>query len=267
MAGFLFHHVYAQYIMLLIKRIKLLLILFLPVPSMFAQNKMRTAEELINKTEPAWELVQGWIKAAKNKVEVLPCDSVRASEALYQTQVTTRSPMGAIIYSTGGLLIDNGWIRILGSGHPKLNRSLPEWNKGRTFTTFGENPPLLLVADDAAGGFFALNGGILGKDLGNLYYWSPDTLEWEALELTYSDFLDFCFNRDLNKFYKGLRWKNWKKEVMALDGNKCFNFYPPLWTNEGKDIDKNSRKVIPIEEQYNFNLQTKQQLDQNKKGK
>ena len=252
--------------MAFVKRIILLLTFVLPA-LVFAQNKMRIIEELINKTEPGWEVVKGWIKNAKNKVEVLPCDSTKASEALYQAQVTTRSPMGAIIYSTGGLLIDNGWIRILGSGHPRLNRSLPEWNKGKTFTAFGENPPLLLVADDAAGGFFALNGGILGKDLGNIYYWSPDTLDWEALELTYSDFLDFCFNHDLDKFYKGMRWKNWKKEVMAIDGNTCFNFFPPLWTKEGKDIDKNARKTILVEEQYNYNLSVKTQLEQRKKSK
>ena len=62
-----------------------------------------------------------WIAKARNKVEVLPRDRVKASEALYYTQVTTRSPMGAIVYETGGILIDNGWIRILGSGNKKLD--------------------------------------------------------------------------------------------------------------------------------------------------
>jgi hypothetical protein len=86
----------------------------------FAQNKMRSVDELINKTEPGWTLVKQWIDIAKNKVEILPCDTTRAKDALYKTQVTTRSPMGAIIYSTGGLLVDNGWIRILGSGSDRL---------------------------------------------------------------------------------------------------------------------------------------------------
>src|SRR5262245_20263603 len=90
-----------------------------------AQNKMRSVEELINKTEPAWVLVQQWIDSAKNKVEVLRRDSAKANNALYKTQVTTRSPMGAVIYSSGGILVDNGWIRILGSGSSKLNRALP----------------------------------------------------------------------------------------------------------------------------------------------
>jgi hypothetical protein len=225
-----------------------------------AQNKMKTTDELINKIEPGWPLVLEWISSAKNKVEILPCDTAKAKDALYKTQVTTRSPMGAIIYSTGGLLIDNGWIRILGSGHSKLDRTLPDWNKGKTFKEYGEAPSFLLVADDAVGGFFAINGGVLGNDLGKIYYLSPDNLKWEPLELTYTEFLLFCFDDDLNKFYDGLRWKSWKEEVSKLDGNKIYNFYPFLWTKEGKDIDKNSRKPIPVEEQYNLNMEMRKQL-------
>lgn len=105
-----------------------------------AQNKMRSVDDLINKTDPGWTLVQAWIKSAKNKVEILVVDTVKAKDALYKTQVTTRSPMGAIVYMTGGLLIDDGWIRILGSGNTKLSRTLPDWNKGKSFREFGEPP-------------------------------------------------------------------------------------------------------------------------------
>jgi hypothetical protein len=157
--------------------------------------------------------------------------------------------MGAIIYSTGGLLIDNGWIRVLGSGHARLNRTLPDWNKGKTIGEFGDRPAFLLIADDAVGGFFALNGGALGDNMGKVYYLAPDNLEWENLDMTYTDFLWFCFTGDLNEFYTGLRWTNWKEEVTKLNGNNTYNFYPFLWVKEGKDINKNSRKPVPVEEQ------------------
>jgi hypothetical protein len=225
-----------------------------------AQNKMRSVDDLINKTDPGWTLVQAWIKSAKNKVEILVVDTVKAKDALYKTQVTTRSPMGAIVYMTGGLLIDDGWIRILGSGNTKLSRTLPDWNKGKSFREFGEPPSFLLIADDAIGGFYLLNGGGLGKDLGKVYYFSPDNLEYEPLDITYTEFLLFCFNSDLDKFYKGNRWRKWRSEVSKLNGDKVFNFYPFLWTKEGKDINKNSRKAIPIEEQYSLNLAMRKQL-------
>lgn len=226
----------------------------------FAQTKMRSLNELINKTDPGWVFVKEWMDSAKNKVEILPVDTAKAKDALYKTQVTTRSPMGAIVYMTGGLLIDNGWIRILGSGHSKLNRTLPDWNKGKSFKDFGQAAPFLLIADDVIGGFFLLNGGGLGKDLGKVYYFSPDNLEYEPLDLTYTEFLSFCFNNNLDEFYKGYRWTNWKEDVSKLNGDQTFNFFLPLWTKEGKDTNKVSRKAVPVEEQYNLNLDFRKQL-------
>lgn len=145
--------------------------------------------------------------------------------------------MGAIVYSTGGILIDNGWIRILGSGSPLLTRNLPDWNKGKKLEEFGQQPLRLLVADDAADGFFAINGGGLGDDVGKLYYLSPDNLAWEPLNITYSDFLLFCFDGNIEDFYRGLRWKDWKVDCSKLKGGEVYTFYPFLWTKEGKDMN------------------------------
>lgn len=228
--------------------------------NIFSQKTMHPIEELINENDSGWPFVIEWIKAAKNKVEILPADKQKAKEALYKTQVTTRSPMGSIVYETGGILIDNGWIRILGSGNARLTRSLPDWNFGKTFTDFGQPSSYLLVADDAIGGFFILNGGGLGKDVGKVYYFAPDTLEFEPLDLTYTEFLDFCFNHHLEEFYKGYRWKTWKEDVAKLNGDQVFNFVPYLWTKEGKDIEKISKKEVPAEEQYNLNLAFRKQL-------
>src|SRR5262249_7582515 len=112
----------------------------------------RSLQELLDTDDPAGPIVQQWIPGATNQVKILPpCEPAR-SRALEQAQVTLRSPMGAIVYETGGLLIDHGWLRILGSGHPRLPRTLMEWN--RTCRTDG----FLLIADDVAGGFFAING-------------------------------------------------------------------------------------------------------------
>lgn len=203
----------------------------------FGQTKMRAIDDLVNKAEPGWPFVKEWIDSAKNKVEILPVDTIKAKDALFKIQVTTSSPMGAIVYMTGGILIDDGWMRILGSGSEKLNRSLPEWNKGKAFQDFGRQTPFLLIADDAMGGFFLLNGGGLGNDLGKVYYLSPDNLEYEPLGLTYTDFLNFCFNNNLDEFYKGYRWTNWKSDLANLNGDQVFNFFPYLWTKEGKDIN------------------------------
>ena len=214
----------------------------------------RPLTELINIQDPGWPLVQGWIAAAKNKVQVLPKSAARADSTLLAAQVTTRSPMGAIIYETGGILVDNGWLRILGSGSPALNRDLMGWSKDK-------QKGVLLVADDVLGGFFALNGGVFGQaTLGKIYYLSPDNLEWEPLDKSYSDFLVFCFSGNLNKFYDKMRWKGWQQEIAILDSNQGIACYPFLFTEEGRNINNTVRKAVPMKELWTFSNDMRQQL-------
>jgi hypothetical protein len=70
----------------------------------------------------------------------------------------------------------------------------------------------------------------------------------------------FCFSGNLDVFYKGLRWTNWKGEISQLDGTKVFNFSPYLWTKQGKEINKDSRMIIPVEELYIFKMEAIRQL-------
>jgi Protein of unknown function DUF2625 len=209
----------------------------------------RSLHELLNTAEPAWPLVQSWLREATNPVEVLPPSEPARGEALVATQVTTRSPMGAVIYETGGLFVDHGWLRVLGSGHPRLPRTLPSWNLGRSWVDPAASPPFLLVADDAVGGFFALNGGALGDETGKAYYFAQDSLKWETTGLGYSDFLVWCFTGDLAKFYQDYRWPGWEAEVQALPGDKAFGIYPPPIT-AGPPYGERHRGAVSLDELY-----------------
>ena len=222
---------------------------------------MRTLEELINKQEPGWDLVQEWMQEATNLYEVLPRDAKRAEAELLNAQVTTRSPMGAILYETGGILINKGWIRILGSGCERLDRGMFEWNKGKTFENYGEPPAYLLVADDILGGLFAINGGAFGQEgLGQMYYLAPDTLSWEPMNCGYSEFVSWTLGGDIHMFYEPFYWDGWQEEVSKLNGNQVFSFFPFLWTKEGQQIEAVSRKVVPIEESYRLTMDMQRQL-------
>lgn len=233
--------------------------------SLSAQPTMLPLKELLKGGDTAWPMVQEWIASARNKLAVLPVDTIRAPEALFRTQVTTRSPMGAVVYHTGGILVDGGWIRILGSGSERLERTLPGWNRGKAFTDYGQRPAYLLIADDVIGGYFILNGGRLGTDTGKVYYLSPDNLDWEPLGISYSEFLNFCFNADLDQFYKGMRWNGWEEDVARLSGDKVFHFSPPLWSKEKGDINRSARNGVPAEEQYGYTMELVGQLKKRKK--
>jgi hypothetical protein len=46
----------------------------------------------------------------------------------------------------------------------------------------------------------------------------------------------------------------WPVDIATLDGNHVFNFFPFLFTAEGKDINTISRKPISVDEQYQLNF-------------
>lgn len=59
---------------------------------------MKALHELICLDDPGWSRVQQWALEASNSVDVLPPQDDRARElAMLDTQVTTRSAMGAIV--------------------------------------------------------------------------------------------------------------------------------------------------------------------------
>ncbi len=214
---------------------------------------MRELKDLIDTEDPGIEKIREWMRSAVNNCTLLPPSDQR-DEVLLQTQVTTRSTMGAIAYETGGILIDGGWLRFLGSGHPKLPRTLPGWNEGRSSGFY-------LVADDAAGGFFAINGGAFGSDVKAMYYWAPDSLEWEPMKIGFTDFFVWALSERLVQFYENLRWPSWREDVTELSGDSCFSFYPFLWTKEGS-VKASHRAQVPVREAFDLKVDLLRQLSE-----
>ena len=149
----------------------------------------RSRDELLNIPDPAWPDLANHIVAARNSVRVLPRTETGAYETLQFLQVTVRSTLGAIAWETGGLLIDNGWIRLLGSGHAALPGTLYTWNNT---TSPLHVSGALIVAYDVIGGVFALNGGAFAGTVGDVSYFAPDLLRWEEMQRGYTDFSNGC---------------------------------------------------------------------------
>lgn len=206
---------------------------------------MRQLSELLS-DEPAWPLVESWIAEAVNDVRVLPTDRERSEETLHLLQVTTRSPMGAIALETGGLLVDHGWIRVLGAGGQAMSSSLASWNGLHATREIEPIENALVVANDAVGGLFALNGGAFAGESGSVFYFAPDTLDWLDTTMGYSGFLEWACAGDLARFYEELRWEGWEDDAAQASADQGFALYPPPFTKEGKPLEQASRRLVPI---------------------
>jgi hypothetical protein len=193
-------------------------------------------------TDPAWPDVQAWIREAKNTVELLPPDLGRREPVREKVGVSLGSALGAVIHETGGILVDQAWLRVLGSGSPRLPRVARvdrQW---------------VLVADDVVGGFFALHA----PD-GEVRYLAPDTLEWEALGLRYSAWFRWTLTEDLGKFYQDYRARGWEERIRALEPHQSFHIAPPPFT-AGASYYERSWRGIPVPEIYEMTLDFQAQL-------
>lgn len=206
----------------------------------------RPLSELIS-DDPAWPELARAAAAAPNGVEMLPVvsDEQRCA-CLEALQMTTRSTLGAIAHETGGVLVDHGFLRMLGSGSARLPRQLIAWNVelGVALESF------IIVADDVVGGVFAIDTGALGVP-GHVHYFSPDSLDWEDTELGHSDFVSWAFEGDLATFYESMRWPGWERDVEALAGEQALSIAPPMWTEGSRlSIAKRDRRAVPAKELY-----------------
>ncbi len=219
----------------------------------------RPLHALLEQDDPAWPLVEGWIAAAQRPVQVLPAERQRGEQTLLALQVTTRSPLGAIALETAGILIDHGWLRILGAGGPGLADGLLAWNGRGPHAVSDPLAGALLVAHDILGGFFALNGGAFPGRHGAVHFFAPDRLTWEDLRIGYGDFVHWALNGDLATFYASLRWPGWEAEVRVLTGDRGLWVYPFLWA-QGPPLAERSRRPVPMRELWSLQRDVARQI-------
>lgn len=213
------------------------------------------AEELIDRENHAWGELKELLDQGKNTYTYAPAQPEIGEDALYQLQVSTRSYLGAVAYETQGIVVDHGWITLLGAGGDSVYGSLTRWNGLSTDPCVQALQGMMVAAYDAAGGFFALDTGKFGGT-GQIYYFAPDALEWEATELSYSEFMTWLAEGDIELFYETFRWKGWQEDMAQLDKGQVFAYYPPLWTKEGGG-EKSRKAPVPIAEAWRTVLEGK----------
>ena len=206
-----------------------------------------SVDELAGDRDAAWPGLVERINQAFVPVRMHPALPEDGRQTLYRLQVTTRSTLGALALNCGALEVDHGWVKVLGAGAA----GLPDlaFANGLGEPTAESRPPaLLVVALDVLGGVFAINGGGLGFAPGEVCYWAPDTLNWDSTGMAHSSFMHALLAGAFSGFYADLRWEGWEAEVQSLPTDHGLFVYPPLASEQGRDVSRCSRKSVPFAE-------------------
>ncbi|MEV6073454.1 DUF2625 family protein [Nocardia sp. NPDC052001] len=190
---------------------------------------VRSIHELTDTDDPAWPIIAKKLTTGPVTVQVLPVDADRARQSLFRLQVTARSVLGTLVLNTGGLLVDHGWLRILGGGHA----GLPDVATMNRISNPGDDHGALIIAVDVLGGLFAINGGALPGKPGGICFLGSDTLAWIPIGGGHTTFVNWALDGGLNRFYANVRWPGWADEVKHLPPDQGLSVYPPLWSAQG----------------------------------
>ena len=203
------------------------------------------------------------ISACPHPVEVLPPRAADRERVLLSVQSSLGSALGTVIWQTGGILIDHGWLRVLGSGSDRIPRTLLHWSThlpGWVHADQALTAPV--IAEDVLGGMFSLNWGQIdgSSSINEIFYFAPDSLRWEPLSIGYSGFLRMMLSEKIGEFYQDLRWDGWEIEVSRLSPDQGVSASPPPWTREGKNLSVVRRRPAPIREVVEMQIEIARQL-------
>lgn len=79
-----------------------------------------SVSELVDREHHAWEELKELLDHGQNKYTYVPAPREAGEDALYRLQVSTKSYLGAVAYETEGIVLDDGWITLLGSGGDRI---------------------------------------------------------------------------------------------------------------------------------------------------
>lgn len=188
-----------------------------------------------------FEVILKSIKESQKAVSVLPKQDERLLVIERQYSINKESTLGAIVYNTGGIVVD-GWIRIYGAGE----LDFAERNK---LFPYDE----IVVGEDILGGLFIILEG------GNVAYFALDTMEIEDMEISFGQFIYWCLHGDTDTFYLDYKWEHWQEDVASLGLSYGMSFYPYLWA-EVESIEKRHREPIPMKEIIGLEIDFFQQM-------
>lgn len=199
-----------------------------------------------------WNDLKNMFQDSKKDIRIYEGNYTIGNIETEKNGINSNSVLGVIISFTSGICIDN-WIRIVGQQCDNRN-GISYYNSIEMNQMHLELSDMLLVAYDVIGGVFAINRGKFAEGAKKVWYFAPDTLEWECLEMSYSEFIAWVAQGDTDEFYNSMRWNQWQEDCKNIDFDKSFLIYPFLWSREC-EINHATKKVVPFSELMSINFE------------
>ena len=143
----------------------------------------------------------------------------------------------------------NGYLHIYGSNIEAINKVVKEFYPGNK----------IVVATDIFGGIFAISNGDFEGEKVCIWYYAPDTLQWENLNIDYEHFLQWVLCDDFEQFYISFCWDGIENTLNTIGENQAVLIYPYLWSEEC-DINTATKKLISFSELVKINAEYEKQM-------
>lgn len=204
-----------------------------------------------------WLEIKEMFETSQTEVTIFNGAGSDSAKICDMLRVTSASAMGAVILNTSGVVFDD-WIRLYGGdtsdrvGISKINLLSKNGTPERV-------KQMLIVATDVVGGIFAINSGKFDEGIGDVWYFAPVTLDWEDLELRYSEFIAWLAQGNIDEFYSSMRWTNWRESAKNVEFDKSILIYPFLWSEE-VNIETASKSIVPFDELFATNMEYREKF-------
>lgn len=189
-----------------------------------------------------WLTILEKIKTTSNDVQIDLCHKQNLS-LLKEIAVDENSTLGQLLTHVKKLRI-NRYLRVLASDILDVNNDIRSVYPGNK----------LVVATDFWGGIFAINNGDFEGDETVIWYYAPDTLEWESLDIDYDHFVPWILCADFAQFHSSFVWDTFEETAQQMTDDDAILVYPFLWANEC-DIQSATKKIVPYIELVRLNAQ------------
>lgn len=200
-----------------------------------------------------WDEIENMFEKSKNTISVEKSNN-RNQEMLNQLIINEQSVLGQIVLNISQITV-NGYLRVLGGKNiVPINDCIKKYHEGNK----------LIVAYDIFGGIYAIGNGDFEGNKRNIWYFAPDSLEWEALEINYPQFIAWICSDDIKAFYIDFIWNGIENIINDIEKDQVILIYPFLWATE-YNIEVAKKTLIPLEELIAINADYRKRLIMNSK--